>query len=57
MYKMNQENTPGIGNLLIENNIEYIPEAHCYLKIDGQRTDVTSQRSHFSAIKKDLLEE
>lgn len=33
IYKMNQLNTPNIGNVLIENSIDFIPEAHCYSAI------------------------
>ncbi|WP_395076577.1 hypothetical protein [Flavobacterium sp.] len=56
MYKMNEQNTK-IGSLLLDNNLEYIPEAHCYLKIDGKIVDVTSKESDFDKIKTDLLEE
>jgi len=56
IYKMNEYNTP-IGTLLSEKNIDYIPEAHCYLKIDGKRVDLTTSNSDFDKIEKDLLEE
>ena len=56
MYKMKESNT-NIGKILSENNIEYIPEAHCYLKIDGKTIDVTSESADFDKIKADLLEE
>jgi hypothetical protein len=56
MYKMNQSNTP-IGTMLSESNIDYIPEAHCYLKINGIRVDLTTTGSSFDKIKNDLLEE
>lgn len=56
MYKMNEQNTK-IGTILSEHNIEYIPEAHCYLKIDGITLDVTSKDADFEKIKADLLEE
>jgi len=56
IYKMNELNTK-IGTLLSENKVEYIPEAHCYLKIDGIRFDCTSSNSDFDEIKDDLLEE
>ena len=57
IYKMNNSNTPNIGKVLIENAIDYIPEAHCYLKINGKRTDVTTFQSHFDKLRKDLVEE
>ncbi|MCA0153322.1 hypothetical protein [Winogradskyella vincentii] len=57
IYKMNQKNTPKIGSVLSQNNIDYIPEAHCYLNIDGRRLDYTSANSKFDKIAKDILEE
>ncbi len=56
IYKMNEQNTK-IGTILSDNNLEYLPEAHCYLKIDGQTIDVTSKDADFDKIKDDLLEE
>jgi len=32
IYRMTESNTPRIGTELTKNAIEYIPEAHCYLK-------------------------
>jgi hypothetical protein len=57
IYKMNQSNTPGIGDELESNSIEYIPEAHCYLKIDGSYVDLTAVDSDFLKLKNDILEE
>jgi len=56
LYKMNEANTK-IGTTLSENSIAYIPEAHCYLKVNGERLDVTSKEADFEKIKADLLEE
>ena len=55
MYKMNSKNTPKIGNVLIENNIDFIPEAHCYLSVNGKRLDFTSRNSDFNRLKNDIL--
>jgi hypothetical protein len=55
MYKMNSSNTPKIGNVLIKNGISYIPEAHCYLKINGEPIDLTSPSSNFNSIKNFIL--
>jgi len=55
IYKMNNHNTPKIGNALSEHSIDYIPEAHCYLKINGIRTDITSINSNFETLEKDIL--
>ncbi|MFP4845591.1 hypothetical protein [Winogradskyella sp. PE311] len=55
MYKMNYSNTPKIGDTLKTTNLKYIPEAHCYLKINNNRFDYTSSTSNFNRIKKDIL--
>ena len=57
IYKMNQQNTPDIGNVLLENSIDFIPEAHCYLKIENNRIDITTDNSDFEKIKRDILKE
>lgn len=57
MYKMNQANTPKIGNALSSHNVDYIPEAHCYLKIDNRTVDITTEASQFDTIKNDILQE
>lgn len=56
IYKMSENNTK-IGTILSEHNIEYIPEAHCYLKISGEVVDATNTNADFSTIKNDILEE
>jgi len=57
IYKMNELNTPKIGNELTKNLIEYIPEAHCYLKIKNQYMDLTSTNSEFKKIQKFIIHE
>ena len=57
MYKMTEANTPKIGHELTKNDLNHIPEAHCYLKVDGVRTDVTHANASFAKIETDLLEE
>jgi hypothetical protein len=56
IYKMTEKNT-NIASILSNHNIDYIPEAHCYLKINGTPFDCTSVASSFDNIKDDLLEE
>jgi hypothetical protein len=56
IYKMNETNTK-IGTILSENQINYIPEAHCYLKVNNEVIDVTSYSSDFKLLKNDILEE
>ncbi|MDY8138446.1 hypothetical protein [Aquimarina sp. 2201CG5-10] len=57
IYKMNILNTPKIGNALSQSNLNYIPEAHCYIKHNNGVIDVTSTSSDFERIEKDILVE
>lgn len=57
MYKMNETNTPGIGTYITENQLDYIPEAHCYLNIDGNRIDLTYPDSDIVRIENDIISE
>ena len=58
IYKMKESNTKGVGEVLSKYSIDYIPEAHTYLKFNDQILDFTrneeSQTSFKAAI---LLEE
>lgn len=57
MYKMNEKNTPKIGDELSKNGIDYIPEAHCYLKINGKRYDLTSRNAIIDNLVPDIMME
>lgn len=57
IYRMTELNTPKIGKELTINSIEFIPEAHCYLKINGKRVDLTTKKSEFKKIEKDIIQE
>lgn len=57
IYKMNSMNTPGIGDEIVNNNLTYIPEAHCYIKIKNEKIDLTSPDSDLSRINSDVLNE
>lgn len=57
IYKMNAQNTPGIRDTLMRDALEYIPEAHCYLEIDGTRVDFTKHSSDFKLIENAIMEE
>jgi len=57
IFKMDEVNTPRLGDLLSKNNIKYIPEAHCYLKINQIPFDVTTIDSFYDKIKHDIIEE
>ena len=45
IYKMSNINTPGIGDILKNHNLDYIPEAHTYLKYNSAILDYTSNAS------------
>lgn len=57
MYRMNNLNTPKIGATLFESGLEYIPEAHCYLKLNNQRIDITNCNSDIQNLMCDIIEE
>lgn len=56
MFKMNAQNTPKVEDILGFNDLEYIPEAHCILEINGHMIDVTNADSDFSRIQNDVIE-
>lgn len=41
IYEMCEANTPGVGAVLQAHGLSSIPEAHVYLRYDGQRVDIT----------------
>ena len=57
VYRMNQTNTPKIGTSLSDHSIDFIPEAHCYLKINGERIDFTTSSSEFQRLEADIIQE
>jgi len=57
IYKMSETNTPGIGSHLTDNGLAYIPEAHCYLKVQGERMDITNAHSDISSLKEAIISE
>jgi len=57
LYKMNEKNTPGIGSVLTKHNINFIPEAHCYLQINNLKIDITTSNSDFKKLENDILKE
>lgn len=57
LYKMTEQNTIGIGSHLTAAYLEYIPEAHCYLSLNGKRLDITNIDSDITTIEKDIIQE
>jgi hypothetical protein len=57
LFKMNGVNTPEVRPILRKNHLEYIPEAHCYLKHQGVILDCTKANSKPSDFIDDLIEE
>lgn len=57
IFKMNAANTPEVADTLAKHNLEYIPEAHRYLTINGQITDYTKKEWTTTAFVKHLLQE
>ena len=56
IYKMNGVNTKGVGETLKHYGLDYIPEAHTYLKVHDQVFDYTSPNSN-TTFYADLLYE
>ena len=57
IYKMNHLNTPKIEKTLLNSGLEYLPEAHCYLKLNNQRIDIKNSDSNIENLKDYLIEE
>lgn len=57
LFKMNATNTPETAITLEKAQLEYIPEAHCYLKVCGEIVDVTKPDSNPQDFLQDLIEE
>lgn len=57
IFRMNARNTPEIANTLQASQLEYIPEAHCYLTYQDCRYDYTKKSSAPADFEGDLMEE
>lgn len=55
IFRMNGINTPEVANTLIKNNLQYIPEAHTYLKLKEDRFDFTRKNSSPNDFHNDLI--
>ncbi|NOQ70596.1 MAG: hypothetical protein GQ574_01260 [Crocinitomix sp.] len=54
MFLMSEKTHPGVGIILKEANLESIPEAHTYLKINGEIRDVTGLEKGSESFEKSL---
>lgn len=41
IFAMHAQNTPAVQHILSQHALDYIPEAHCYLRIHGEVLDIT----------------
>lgn len=57
LFRMNARNTPAVSATLAHAFLDYIPEAHCYLSLNGARVDVTSANAGAGKFVNDLIEE
>lgn len=55
IFKMNSKNTIEISQTLKKNKLEFIPEAHNYLKFENQIFDFTKPDSKASDFENDLI--
>jgi len=52
---MTDDNTPGIGSTLSSSHLDYIPEAHCCIKLDEQVIDITKPHPLYDNIRNDII--
>lgn len=57
VFKMTKNNTPEVANTLDNYGLQYIPEAHNYLTVDGEIIDCTKQNSSKEDFIADLINE
>jgi hypothetical protein len=57
LFKMNGRNTSSVQDTLQQHNLDYIPEAHCYLKYDNTILDYTRPSFKPDNYINDLLQE
>jgi len=57
IFKMNEQNTKKVKPVLEKYNLEYIPEAHSYLKIGNKVVDITKRSFANTLFLHDLMEE
>ena len=55
IYKMKETNTKGIGKVLSKYNLNYIPEAHTYLKFNNKILDFTRNETSQTSFENSIL--
>ncbi|MDO6596872.1 hypothetical protein Q4512_08085 [Oceanihabitans sp. 2_MG-2023] len=55
IYKMNEANTKGVDEVLSKLHLEYIPEAHTYLKMNNEIFDFTRTKVSTTSFKEAIL--
>lgn len=56
IFKMSVQSTPKIKDILEHYHLDYIPEAHCYLLVNGIVQDNTSKDPLFSDFDRQIIE-
>lgn len=57
VFKMNAQNTPKVKTVLESSQLDYIPEAHTYFRVNGVLIDLTTSESFTAEFEPDLLYE
>lgn len=57
IYRMKGSNTKGVGSILSKVGIDFIPEAHCYLKYKGSRIDFTHPDLNVLNVENEIMKE
>lgn len=57
IYKMKENNTPGVGVVLERYSLPYIPEAHNYFRIGEETFDFTFPNARTAGFIEEILEE
>lgn len=57
IYKMNNGNTQGLGDVLQRHNLDYMPEAHNYFKVGSERFDFTFPYAKTTGFDAEVVEE
>lgn len=57
LYRMNGRNTPAVKGVLDTYRLDYIPEAHCFLRIKNCDTDLTGLRNTLPPLESEIISE